>query len=474
MGPKLLLVMSMAGVWRRTWTVIFAAYVLLAGVPNGARADAGVQAASNGKAAPLVLVATIDGVIDLGQGPYIERVLQRAQAEKAAWVVVEVNTFGGRVDAAVAIRDHLLRSSVPTVAFVNPRAISAGALISLAAEKVMMAPGGTIGAATPVQMGAPGEAPKPTDEKSVSYVRKEFRSTADARARPGLIAEAMVDGDVEIEGLIEKGKLLTLTTEDALIHGVADDEAKDLPELLSKLGVAGAQVQHVEENWAEEVLRFITNPAVASLLMTLGMLGLLLELRTPGFGIPGIVGILSLAAFFWGHWLVHLVGWEQLLLVAVGLVLLALEVFVLPGFGVAGIAGIVAIAAGLSTSLFGSGATLRVIGLALSHVTISSALAVVGSLILLRFLPALPGGRKLVLATDLGDTERLAAVPSLVGQEGVTLTPLRPAGIASIAGRRVDVVSNGEFIERDQLIIVVRDEGSRVVVQFHRPEPKDL
>lgn len=466
--PKLLLVMSVLGVWRRTWAVIFAAYVLIAGVPSGARADA----AGPAQGAPLVLVASIDGMIDLGQGPYIERVLQLASTEKAALVVVEVNTFGGRVDAAVAVRDHLLRSSVPTVAFVNPRAISAGALISLAAEKIVMAPGGTIGAATPVQMGAPGEAPKPTDEKSVSYVRKEFRSTADARGRPGLIAEAMVDGDVEIEGLIDKGKLLTLTTEDALIHGIADDEASDLPDLLSKLGVAGAQVRHVDENWAEEVLRFITHPAVASLLMTLGMLGLLLELRTPGFGIPGIVGILCLAAFFWGHWIVQLVGWEQLLLVVVGLALLALEVFVLPGFGLAGVAGIVAIGAGLATSLFGSGATLRVIALALSHVTISSALAVVGSLILLRFLPTLPGGRKLVLTTDLGDEERSAAASSLVGQVGVTFTALRPAGIASIAGRRVDVVSEGEFIDRERSIVVVRDEGSRVVVQKYRPQQR--
>lgn len=462
--------MSMVGVWRRAWPVILAAYVLLAGVPNAARADA-----VSARATPLVLVASIDGMIDLGQGPYVERVLQLATTQNAALVVLEVNTFGGRVDAAVAIRDHLLRSTVPTVAFVNPRAISAGALISLAAEKIVMTPGGTIGAATPVQMGAPGEAPKPTDEKSVSYVRKEFRSTADARGRPGLVAEAMVDSDVEIEGLIEKGKLLTMTTEDALLHGIADDEASDLPGLLAKLGVEGAQLQHVEENWAEEVLRFITNPAVASLLMTLGMLGLLLELRTPGFGIPGIVGILSLAAFFWGHWIVQLVGWEQLLLVVVGLGLLALEVFVLPGFGLAGVAGIVAIAAGLSTSLFGSGATIRVIALALSHVTISSALAVVGSLALLRFLPALPGGRKLVLTTDLSDEQRrVTAVSSLVGQVGVAFTALRPAGIASIAGRHVDVVSEGVFIDREQPIIVVRDEGSRVVVQQHRPQPKDL
>ncbi len=456
---------SMTGVWKRTCAVILAVVALFGGVPNAASADAAGVATNQ-----LVLVASIDGMIDLGQGPFIERVLARAVEEKAALVVIEVNTFGGRVDAAVLVRDHLLRSPVPTVAFINPRAISAGALISLAAEKIVMTPGGTIGAATPVQMGQPGEAPKPTDEKSVSYVRKEFRSTADARGRPGLIAEAMVDADVEIDGVIEKGKLLTLTTDDALEHGVADEVANDLPELLSKLGFVNADVQHVGENWAEEVLRFITHPAVASLLMTLGMLGLLLEMRTPGFGLPGLVGVLCLAAFFWGHWIVQLVGWEQLSLVALGLVLLALEVFVLPGFGIAGVLGIIAIGAGLSTSLFGAGASLRVVALALSHVIISSAVAVVLSLGLLRFLPSLPGGRKLVLATDLNDGERGGSpLPSLLGVAGMAVTPLRPAGIASLAGRRVDVVSEGEFIDRDQPIIVIRDDGSRIVVQQHRP-----
>jgi membrane-bound serine protease (ClpP class) len=432
------------------------------------------QSPSGARTSPRVLVVPIDGMIDLGLGPFVERALQRANDEGVALVVLEINTFGGRVDAAVLVRDHLLRSKVATVAFVNPRAISAGALISLAAETIVMAQGGTIGAATPVMLGAPGEAPKPTDEKSVSYVRKEFRATADARGRPGMIAEAMVDPDVEIDGLIEKDKLLTLTTDDAITHGIADHQAHDIEELLTLLGLADAEVEHVTENWAEAVLRFITNPTVASLLMSLGMLGLFLELRTPGFGIPGLIGVLCLVAFFWGHWIVHLVGWEQLALVAIGIALLAFEVFVLPGFGIAGVLGILAIGAGLSTSLFGSGASLRAVALAMSHVLISSAVAVLGSLLLLRFLPSLPGGKRLVLATELSRDVEVQGATSLVGQVGVTLTPLRPAGIANFDGHRVDVVSDGEFIEANQPIVVLRDEGTRVVVQTApTPTPKD-
>jgi membrane-bound serine protease (ClpP class) len=160
---------------------------------------------------PVVYVAPIEGMIDLGLAPFVQRVLDEAGAGGAAAVILEVNTFGGRVDAAVLIRDALLNARVKTIAFVNKRAISAGALISLAAENIAMADGGTIGAATPVQMGQ-GGAPEAVSEKTVSYVRKEFRATAEARKRPPLIAEAMVDADIEIKGLIEKGKLLTLTT----------------------------------------------------------------------------------------------------------------------------------------------------------------------------------------------------------------------------------------------------------------------
>lgn len=317
---------------------------------------------------PVVYVAPIEGMIDLGLAPFVQRVLNEATQEGAAAVILDINTFGGRVDAAVLIRDALLNAAVPTVAFVNKRAISAGALISLSTQKIVMANGGTIGAATPVQMGQPGAPAQPVEEKSVSYVRKEFRATAEARKRPPLIAEAMVDADVQIPGLIEKGKLLTLTTEEALKHKVADFRAETIDSVLEQLALTGAQVKRASPNWAEDLVRFLTNPIVSSLLMTVGMLGIFLEIRTPGFGLPGALGIASLALFFWGHWLVQLAGWEELLLVVSGFVLLVLEIFVIPGFGLAGIAGIGALLAGLSLSLIGGGATWGFIALALGRV----------------------------------------------------------------------------------------------------------
>jgi len=421
---------------------------------------------------PVVYVAPIEGMIDLGLAPFVQRVLNEATQEGAAAVILEINTFGGRVDAAVLIRDALLNARVPTVAFVNKRAISAGALIGLAAEKIVMANGGTIGAATPVQMGQPGAPAQPVEEKTVSYVRKEFRATAEARKRPPLIAEAMVDADVEIPGLIQKGKLLTLTTEEALKHKVADFRAETLESVLEQLGLAGAQARRVSPNWAEDLVRFLTNPIVSSLLMTVGMLGIFLEIRTPGFGLPGALGVASLALFFWGHWLVQLAGWEELLLVASGFVLLVLEIFVIPGFGLAGVLGIGALLAGLSLSLIGGGATWEFAAIAMGRVLISVLLALAASLLLLRFLPRLPFGRQLILETGLAAGEGYASAPESdnrwLGKNGRTFSPLRPAGIAEIDGERVDVVSDGEFIDAGISISVTRVDGNRIVVRRHR------
>jgi len=417
----------------------------------------------------IVYVVPVEGIIDLGLAPFVQRVLDEATQAGAAAVILEINTFGGRVDAAVQIRDALLNARVRTVAFVNKRAISAGALISLAAETIVMSGGGTLGAATPVQGGAPGADALPVSEKTVSYVRKEFRATAEARKRPPLIAEAMVDADVAIRGIIDKGKLLTLTTDEALKHKVADFRADTLDSALEKLGLGGAEVRRAAPNWAENVVRFLTHPVVSSLLISIAMLGILIEIRTPGFGVPGALGIASLGLFFWGHWLVQLAGWEELLLAAAGVILLLLEVLVIPGFGAAGILGIVAILASLALSLVGSGDTMTFILGAAGRVVFSLVFALLASLVLLRFLPHLPFGRRLVLARGLASAQGYASTPEgdarLLGKRGRASSPLHPAGIAEIDGRRVDVVSEGELVDAGQLIEVTRVDGNRIVVR---------
>lgn len=417
---------------------------------------------------PLVHVAPIEGTIDLGLAPFVRRAVDEAAQAGAAALVLEVNTFGGRVDAAVQIRDALLDSPVKTIAYVNKRAISAGALISLAAEHIVMAGGSTIGAATPVQAGGGGAA-QPVSEKTVSYVRKEFRATAESRKRPPRLAEAMVDADVAIRGVIEKGKLLTLTTDEALKHKLADFRADSLEAALERLGLGGAELRRVSPNWAENLVRTLTHPVVSSLLVSIAMIGILIELRTPGFGIPGAAGIASLGLFLWGHWLVQLAGWEEMLLALGGVVLLALELLVIPGFGVAGILGILALLAALVLSMLGPGDTPLFVMTVAARVGFALVFAIVASLVLLRYLPRLPFGRQFILQTGLGAAQGYASAPEddrrWLGKRGRASTPLHPAGIAEIDGRRLDVVSEGELVDAGQLIEVVRVDGNRIVVR---------
>lgn len=420
-------------------------------------------------AEPLVYVVPITGVIDLGLAPFVVRSLDEAADAGAAAVIFDINTFGGRVDAAVLIRDALLRSTLPTIAFVNPRAISAGALISLAAETIVMAEGGTIGAATPVQVGMPGAPAQAVDEKTVSYMRKEFGATAERRHRPRLLAEAMVDADVAIPGVIEKGKLLTLTTAEAVRRGVAQLHANSIADVLRELGMPGAQIHTASETWAEQLVRALTHPIVSSILMAVGMLGIIIEIQSPGFGVPGLVGLIAMALFLGGHWLVALAGWEQVLLIGVGLLLIGAEVFLIPGFGVAGVLGILALLAGFGSSLVGAGATWGALLTAVSTAALSLAAAIAAGLIVFRFLPRLPIGRRLILDTGLAAGAGYRSEPERdrrwLGHQGVTVSALRPSGIAQLDGERVDVVADGMFLEPDTPIEVIRVDGNRIVVR---------
>jgi len=420
-------------------------------------------------AKPIVYVLPIDGVIDLGLAPFVQRVIDEATQAGAAAVILEIDTFGGRVDAAVQIRDALLNTPLRTVGFVNKRAISAGALIGLATQTLAMATGSTIGAAAPVQTGAPGAAAKPAEEKTVSYVRKEFRATAEARKRPLLLAEAMVDADVVVPGVVDKGKLLTLTTEEALTNKLADMRADTLDSLLSQLGIEGAEIRRAKPHWAEHVVRFLTHPVLSSLLISVGMLGIMVEMRTPGFGLAGGLGIASLSLFFWGHWLVQLAGWEELLLAGLGLALLAAEVFLIPGFGIAGALGIATLLGALVLSMTGAGDTATFIIEAVWRVVIALLVALLAGLALLRVMPRLPFARRLVLASDLGTGPAHGSAPlsdqQWMGKHGHAASVLRPAGIADIDGERVDVVSDGALIEKGTAIHVTHVDGNRIVVR---------
>ncbi|HET9949885.1 MAG TPA: ATP-dependent Clp protease proteolytic subunit, partial [Longimicrobiales bacterium] len=289
------------------------------------------------------------GVVEHGLAPFVERSLAEAAAEGAAAVILDMDTPGGRVDAAEQIADAIGDADVPVYTLVNRRAFSAGALIALSSDGIYMRPGSVIGAATPVD-GTTGET---APEKIVSAMRSEMRALAEARGLDPRIAEAMVDPDIEIAGVVDAGKLLTLTTEEAVEVGYAT-AVEDLPALLSRLDLDGARVVTTEANWAERVVRFFSNPVIAPFLLSLGFLGLLVELKTPSFGMAGAAGLLALALFFGSHLIVGLAGLEDILVFGVGLVLLGVEVFLIPGFGIFGVLGALGILGGLYLSLMGS------------------------------------------------------------------------------------------------------------------------
>ena len=296
-----------------------------------------------------VQVIEISGTIDLGVAAFLERQIDDAQSDGASAFIVVMDTPGGRVDAAVSMRDVLLGTDVPTFTLVNTTALSAGALIALATDAIYMTPGAVIGAATPIN-GATGET---ADAKTISAVRGLFESTAEATGRDASYAAAMVDPDVEIAEVIDKGDLLTLTASSAVQSGLATAEIAGLDDLLKSLGINADSVDVATPGLLETISRFVTSPTVAGLLL-LAAIGLFIAEVTAGSGgLFALGGIAVFALFFWGHLLAKLAGWEDAVLIAIGILLIAVEIFVIPGFGLAGISGTAALVAGILMSLLG-------------------------------------------------------------------------------------------------------------------------
>jgi membrane-bound serine protease (ClpP class) len=409
----------------------------------------------------------VTGTIELGLAPFVARSLREAARAGAPFAILEFDTPGGRIDAAERIADAVRDAPLPVYAYVNRRAFSAGALISLACDSIFMRPGAVIGAATPVS----GQTGEKLPEKYVSAMRGEFRALAEELGLDPRIAEGMVDEQIEIPGVKPKGQLLTLSTDEAVRLGVAVAEVPDFDALLRVLGRPGAATVEMRTNWAEAVVRFVSNPVIASLLMTLGVLGLVIELKTPHFGLAGLTGLACLALFFGSHWLTGLAGWGELILIGAGLLLVGVEIFVLPGFGFAGVLGGGAVAGGLFLSLIGRYPTTADLGQAAGGVAIG--LLVVGA-VLVAFLRHLPASKRLagiLHLTSSSSAEGFVSAPirtDLVGKSGMAVTELRPIGVAEIEGERLDVTTEGQFISSGTAVTVVRAEDLRVVV---RPVP---
>ncbi len=431
--------------------------------------------------AGLVYRVPIQGMIDLGLPAYVERVIEQARDESPDVIIFDIDTFGGRIDGATRIKDAIMSSPVPTIAFINRRAISAGALISLSCERIIMTKGATIGAATAVDLEG-----KKASEKVISYMREEMSATAEARDRPPQIAEAMVDEELEVPYVIiegdtvhlddvegsREGKLITLTTEKALRLAIADEQHDSFEEVLVSLGLEAATVVTFAPNWSEQVVRFITDPIVSSLLMTIGFLGLMFEIKTPGFGVGGIIGTIALALFFGSSFIAQLATFTEVLIFLGGLTLLIVEVVAIPGFGLFGIGGIGLMLWGMYQMLLGEYPSLDQLQRAFIGLNIGILGAIIGGILLLRAFVTSKFFRKHVPMTS-EDYSVAMGLESLVGQMGVTLTACMPSGKADVGGRQVNITTQGEYLDKGASVEIISVEGNTALVRHAPPVKKE-
>jgi len=415
----------------------------------------------------------------------IRRAMNEAAAGKATAVVLDMETNGGRVDATEEIIKLLEHSPAKTYTFVNTKAFSAGAYIAAATDRIYMAPGSVIGAATPVLM-TPGssvqELPKSYQEKITSALRALMRATAQAKGHNPDVFEAMVDADLGLKigdkEICPKGKLLTLTNEEAAReYGqpprplLSAGTASSLPDVLEKIGLTKAQVVTVKPYGFEVLARWIT--VLSPLLILVGFVAIWVELKAPGLGVPAVVAATCFGVFFFGHFAAGLAGWEELALFVLGVVLLTLEIVVIPGFGAAGIGGILAIAAALLLAMVErwpghTWPTWDQWQVAVARFGFGLGGAVVLGALLARWLPKTSLFQRLELSATLsaaeGYTASRGAAKALLGATGVAETVLRPAGKARFGEQLVDVVTEGDFIAKGDRVRVAAVEGSRVVV----------
>ena len=408
-----------------------------------------------------VIVIPVTGDIDNGLSFFLQRQLRRAERETATAVILEVNSNGGLVTASQEMKDALLKSKVKTIAFVNGRALSAAALISIACQNIYMTPGSEMGAATPIML--VGSGVKAAEPKFVSAFEAEFGSTAEARNREPALAKAMVNAKHDsIEGLCPKGEILTLTAETAFKHGYCDQITASITAVLRAASLDDAEVERVSPTSSEIIARYLTNPTVSTLLFTIAFWCMVIEFYVPGFGIFGITSIVCFALFFGGHLFAYMAGFEVLIIFVVGLVLLLLEIFVIPGFGITGISGIICLCFSIIQLYGGLIKAIYAIGYLMLYTTIALVL-------MYKLAPKLGLFNAFILKNEMTPEEGFVAVDKnayveLLGLQGVTLTPCRPSGKAKIGTERYDVMSEGDRIEKGEQVIVKKVDGNKIVV----------
>lgn len=437
---------------------------------------------SIGEERKLVYQIDIKKEIDNTTRIYLRNGLEEAKSLGADAVLLHMNTYGGLLEAADSMRTAILYNPIPVYVFIDNNAASAGALISIACEKIFMRKGANIGAATVVnQTGAA------LPDKYQSYMRSMIRSTAEAHGkdtiiqgkdttfrwkRDPLIAEAMVDERVVVPNLIDSGKVLTFTADEALEWKYCDGIAETPDEVITKyLGYNDYELKTYKPSWEDDLKGFLMNPMLQSLLIIIIIGGIYFEMQTPGLGFPSAAAVVAAILYFAPLYIDGLAQNWEILVFILGLLLIAVEIFIIPGFGIAGISGIIFLIAGLTLSLLNNTdfnfeeVSTKEIGEATLTVLIGLGLGFVLMIWLSNKIGTKGMMRKVALHKDLEDAHSSPSLTSLIGKEGTAFTVLRPSGKVMIDNELYDGVSESGFIEKGTKVEVVRFENAQVYVE---------
>ncbi|MCL2245958.1 MAG: nodulation protein NfeD [Lentimicrobiaceae bacterium] len=413
---------------------------------------------------------TIDEAIAKPAQRKTELAVKEAEKQQADILFLHLNTFGGELEAAESIRTALLDAPMPVFVFIDKNAASAGALISIACDSIYMSQGASIGAASVVNQ--TGEV---MPDKYQSYMRSMMRATAITNGRDPDMAQAMVDPDIEVKDVSEKGKVLTFTTTEAIQFGFCEGEAHSKEEVMELAGVEDYYFVEQETSWIEKIILFLIHPMVSGILIMIIVGGIYFELQTPGIGFPSLAALVAAALYFAPHYLHGLAEHWEIILFVVGIGLIILEIFAFPGFGVAGISGIILIIAALALSMtlnFGFDFTFAPPTTIIKKIAIALGFSTAG------FLSSIWLGMRIIntntrlgaialkieMSKETGFISQDLTMNDLVGKIGRATTFLRPAGKVEIDNEIYDAVSEFGVIEKDTEIKVVRFENSQLVV----------
>lgn len=437
---------------------------------------------SEGKEQKLVYRIDIKKEIDNTTRIYLANGLKEAKALGADAVLLHMNTYGGLLDAADSMRTAILYNPIPVYVFIDNNAASAGALISIACKEIFMRKGANIGAATVVnQTGAA------LPDKYQSYMRSMIRSTAEAHGKDTIIqgkdttfrwkrdpkiAEAMVDERVVIPNLIDSGKVLTFTADEAMEWGYCDGIAATPDEVITKyLGYSDYELKTYKPSWYDDLKGFLMNPMLQSLLIIIIIGGIYFEMQTPGLGFPSAAALVAAILYFAPLYIDGLAQNWEILVFLIGLLLIAVEIFVIPGFGIAGISGILFLVAGLTLSLLNNtdfnfeGVSTQDMGEAVLTVLMGLVLGFILMIWLSNKIGTKGMMHKVALHKDLEDAHSSPTLAPLIGKEGIAYTVLRPSGKVMIDNEVYDGVSDGGFLEKGTKVKVVRFENAQIYVE---------